>query len=151
MVPGPSEDNHIKQHGENSLHGVSSDSGETRTKFTQSLHSDKVRQTLRMNQNQWTKSYLPPTIELPQFPLFLVKAAGSHVAVCWSGFSSKSEFVRLCRAQRSVAPRRWACRDSSCPVAAALENTNSSGDWRWAPRADWASPHTLPACVFVSE
>lgn len=62
--------------------------GEKLTKFRRSSHSDKVKQTddkLETNRKQWMnsrKSYLSPTIELPQFPLFLVKAAGSHVAVC---------------------------------------------------------------------
>lgn len=54
------------------------------------------------------KSYLPPTIELPQFPLFLVKAAGSHVAVyveCTA--ERRSVSLPTVTETRALAASRW--------------------------------------------
>lgn len=54
------------------------------------------------------KSYLPPTIELPQFPLFLVKAAGSHVAVCVECTAERrSVSLPTVTETRALAASRW--------------------------------------------
>lgn len=89
-----------------------------------SLRSDKVNQTLDINQNLWTnrtKSYLPPTIELPQFPLFLVEAAGSHVAVC------ESEFER----ERVCVCMSWTAARCSVSRPAAAHRLQLSVASRW--------------------
>lgn len=100
----------------------------------QSTHGRTGLPYLGMNSR---KSYLPPTIELPQFPLFLVKAAGSHVAVC----------VECTVERRSVSLPTVTLK----PWPPHAGKHHSSSDSRRAARSDWASPHTLRACGAVAD